>query len=130
MEDIQSSTNDFEILNDMDEQEQVSQESQNADEEDSPSSNEQLVGFEWKIRSIWVNDILVQHWHNTDWASIERRMMHYLNYVLTKILKLWFKLCQIFLIACKLSLHRYHVALKLQFDSLNYPDHFNSNNSC
>ncbi|XP_022332700.2 coiled-coil domain-containing protein 171-like isoform X2 [Crassostrea virginica] len=42
MEDIQSSTNDFEILNDMDEQEQVSQESQNADEEDSPSSNEQL----------------------------------------------------------------------------------------
>lgn len=46
MEDIQSSTNDFEILNDMDEQEQVSQESQNADEEDSPSSNEQLVGFE------------------------------------------------------------------------------------
>ena len=68
MEDIQSSTNDFEILNDMDEQEQVSQESQNADEEDSPSSNEQLVGFEWKIRSIRVNDILVQHLHNRDWG--------------------------------------------------------------
>lgn len=45
MEDPQSSTNDFDLLRDMDEQDGVSQESVNADEEESPSSNEQLVGF-------------------------------------------------------------------------------------
>lgn len=42
MEDPQSSTNDFDLLRDMDEQDGVSQESVNADEEESPSSNEQL----------------------------------------------------------------------------------------
>lgn len=45
MDDPQSSTNDFDLLRDMDEQDGVSQESVNADEEESPSSNEQLVGL-------------------------------------------------------------------------------------
>lgn len=45
MEDPQSSTNDFDLLRDMDEQDGVSQESVNDDEEESPSSNEQLVGL-------------------------------------------------------------------------------------